>query len=86
MSQFESSRTRYDSLALTLAIVPLLIFYFTIFTAPAALFIAIRYWNAPPSIVGRLGTRVRLIIAIVAATLEIVMWVVLFSMMFASGF
>src|SRR5215469_7503062 len=54
IKSLENQRTLYDSIAFALAIYPVVIFpliYFTIFTAPAALFIAIRYWNAPRSIV-----------------------------------
>jgi hypothetical protein len=62
----------YDNIALSLAVYPLLIFYFTIVTAPTALFIAIRFWNAPRSIVHR--TRARLVLAILIAGLEIAGW------------
>ena len=72
ITRLENQRTLYDGIALSLAILPLLIFYFTIITAPIALFVAIRYWNAPRSIVRR--TRIRLIAAIILATLQIVGW------------
>jgi len=62
----------YDSLALSLALVPMLIFYLTFITAPAALFIALRYWNAPRSIVHR--SKIRLIFAIIIASLQIIGW------------
>jgi len=39
-----------------------------------ALFVAIRYWNAPRSIIPR--TKIRYIVAIVIATLEIVAWAI----------
>jgi hypothetical protein len=72
ITRLENQRTLYDGIALSLAILPLLIFYFTIITAPMALFIAIRYWNAPRSIVH--GTRIKLVLAIILATLQIVGW------------
>ena len=72
IQRLENERTLYDSIALSLAVYPLLIFYFTIFTAPLALFIALRYWNAPRSIIHR--TRLRLVAAIVMASLEIAGW------------
>ena len=72
ITRLEDQRTLYDGIALSLAILPLLIFYFTIVTAPIALYIAIRYWNAPRSVVHR--TRIRLVVAIVLATLQIVGW------------
>ena|SRR5208282_87529 len=72
IKRLENQRTLYDAIALSLAILPLLIFYFTIITAPIALYLAIRYWNAPLSIVHR--TKVRLVLAILLATLQIVGW------------
>jgi hypothetical protein len=72
IKNLEDQRTLYDGIALAVAIVPLLIFYFTIITAPIALYIALRYWNAPRSLIHR--TKIRLILAIVLATLQIVGW------------
>jgi hypothetical protein len=68
----DNSRTRYDNIALGLSLLPLLIFYFTIVTAPMTLFVAIRYWKAPRSLVRH--TRVRFIIAMVIALAQIVGW------------
>src|SRR5437667_2555281 len=73
IKSLENQRTLYDSIALSLAILPLLIFYLTFITAPAALFIALRYWNAPRSLVHR--SRIRLVLAILIAGLQIVGWV-----------
>jgi len=72
IKRLENQRTMYDAIALSLAILPLLIFYFTIVTAPIALYLAIRYWNAPLSIVHR--TKIRLILAILLATAQIIGW------------
>ena len=74
IKSLENERTLYDSIALALAVAPLLIFYLTFMTAPAALYVAFRYWNAPRSIVHR--SRIRLVLAIIFASLEIVGWVV----------
>ena len=71
-SAWKTKRTLYDAIALSLAILPLLIFYFTIVTAPIALYLAIRYWNAPLSIVHR--TKLRLVLAALLATAQIVGW------------
>jgi hypothetical protein len=76
IKSLENQRTRYDTIALGLAIAPILIFYFTLITAPMALYVAIRYWKAPQSIVRR--SRVRLILAIIIALLEIAGWITLF--------
>jgi hypothetical protein len=75
----DNERTLYDSIALALAILPLLIFYFTLVTAPMALFIAIRYWKAPMSILRR--SRFRFVIAMILATLQIAGWGTLFMVL-----
>lgn len=68
-------RPLYDSMALSLAILPMLIFPFTIFTAPVAIYIAIRYWKRPGSILPR--TRFRFVLAILIALAQIVGWAAL---------
>jgi hypothetical protein len=69
----ENERTLYDSIALGLAVVPLLLIYVTFLTAPIALYVAIRYWKAPRSIVHR--SRIRLVLAMIFASLQIIGWV-----------
>ena len=71
----ENRRTLYDSIALSLSILPLIIFYFTLFTAPITIYIAIRYWNAPTSILHR--GKWRMVLAIVLASSQILGWSVL---------
>ena len=70
-------RMNYDQLAATLAVVPLFMLWpATLLTAPVALFLAIRYWNEPPrGLIPR--SRVRVFLAAVFATVEIVGWVAL---------
>jgi hypothetical protein len=71
----DNRRARYDSIALALAVLPLItiVFWFvTIFTAPMALFIAIRYWNAPRSIIHH--TRIRYVLALIVAAIQIAAW------------
>ena len=70
--ELEQSRTLYDSLALAIVLTPLLIWPLTIFSAPAALFVAIRYWNRPLSLVRR--SRWRAILAILIALAQIIAW------------
>ena len=74
IKSLENERTLYDRIALALAVLPMLIFYFTFVTAPAALFIALRHWNSPRSIVR--PSRIRLVLAIIFASLQIIGWVV----------
>lgn len=72
IKNLQNQRTRYDSIALALTIYPLLVYYLTFVTAPMALYVAIRHWNAPPSIVR--PTKVLFVAAIVIALLEIGAW------------
>jgi hypothetical protein len=75
VKRLETQRMLYDNLALALAIWPMLIFYFTIITAPAALFVVIRYYKAPSSIMPR--TKIRFYIAGLLALLQIAGWATL---------
>lgn len=74
----EHYRVLYDSTALILALFPLfslisvifmIMIIFTVFTAPVALYLAIRHWNSPMSIVRR--TKIRFVLAIVLSTIQI---------------
>lgn len=76
IKRLENERTLYDSIALALATYPLVLFvgvYFTCITAPMAVYFAVRYWNAPRSIVHR--TRWRLVFALGFAGLQIAGWI-----------
>jgi hypothetical protein len=70
---FENSCVLYDSTALIVAIAPLLLWPFTAISAPIALFIALRYWNRPLSLVRRWRWRSALAAAI--ALCEIGGWI-----------
>ena len=84
LSSLDNRRVLYDSLALTLALVPLtvILWPFTLITAPAAMFVAIRYWRAPGSVVQR--TKARLILAMLLALGQIVGWGIGFWAIFRS--
>ncbi|MCC5843348.1 MAG: B-box zinc finger protein [Verrucomicrobia bacterium] len=72
-----AKRIVYDNLALMLAVVPVLFFWASILTAPAALFVVIRYWNRHPcSVVPR--TRARFVFAALLALAQITGWVFFF--------
>ena len=77
IKSLEDHRTCYDKIALLIAIVPMLGFWITILTAPISLFITIRYWKAPGSIVRK--TKIRFIAAFVIASLQIVGWTFFFA-------
>lgn len=75
LTNLEKSRTLYDNIALGLTILPMLFIataYFTIFCAPAALYICLRYRKAPRSLV-RPG-RWKWWLALILSTLQIVGW------------
>jgi hypothetical protein len=73
IKNLENHRTLHDGFALTLAIVPMVLcFYITLITAPITLYLAIRNWNAPTSILPR--TKIRFVIAILLAAAQLVGW------------
>ncbi|HYG77782.1 MAG TPA: hypothetical protein VEK08_22440, partial [Planctomycetota bacterium] len=77
MKNLQNRRIMYDSIALSAAILPLLVFYLTFITAPLTLYWCARYWKAPGSLVPR--TKVRFVIAAIVATLQIGGWLILLA-------
>ncbi len=78
IKNLENQRTLYGNIALALAIYPVVFIigiYFTFITAPLAIFVALRYWKVPGSIVG--GGHVRHVLAIILGTAELAGWVVM---------
>jgi hypothetical protein len=69
-----ASRTMYDSIALSLAIMPLIMWPFTFITAPMSIYFCIRYWRTPLSIMPR--TRIRFVFAFLIAGLQVTAWTV----------
>jgi hypothetical protein len=65
-------RLLYDGTALRLALFPMITVWFTIVTAPITIYLSIRYWNSPMSVIRR--TKVRFILAIVISGLQILAW------------
>ncbi len=78
IAKLERARTRHDHIALALAVLPMLIFYLTVISAPTALFYSIWHWKSPGSIVPN-RRRLILTIAIVIASLEIAGWLTFFT-------
>lgn len=76
INNLENHRILYDSIAISMAIFPILIWPFTIISAPVTLFIVLRYWKAPSSIVRR--TKIRMILAFIIALLQLMGWGFLF--------
>lgn len=65
----------YDELALGLAVLPVLLVWPTIVTAPATLVIVLRHWRKPPGIMPR--HRGKSVAAFIVALLEIAAWLAL---------
>lgn len=78
LEKLQNSRTRHDKIALSIALAPLIIFWFTLITAPIALFYAIRHWKTPGSIAPS-WRRGNLIAAIVLSLIQIVGWATFFT-------
>jgi len=68
----ERHRLLYDSTALKIAVLPVITIWFTLVSAPIALYLAIRYWNSPMSLVRR--TKIRFVLAMVISSLQILGW------------
>ncbi len=73
LNDLETNRTIYDGFALRVALYPILMWPFTLITAPIALFMVIKYWKAPTSIIKR--TRIRFIAAFIIAFAQVAAWV-----------
>lgn len=67
-----SSRTLYDTIALAVAVVPMLFFFVTPVTAPLSLYVTVRHWRTPLSILSR--SRVRFVLAFLIAGIQVLAW------------
>ena len=72
MPELDNRRTLYDGAALSLALLPLLIWPFTLVTAPAAIWCGIISFKKPGSIVRR--SHWRSYVAIILAVVQIISW------------
>lgn len=72
IKNLENERILYDRIAAYLAVVPMLFIFPTIITAPMVIFVTIRYWKSPGSIVRR--SRIYFILAALIASLQITGW------------
>ena len=72
-ARLERHRVLYDSIALTTAIAPAFTISLTIFGAPAAIYMALRYWRRPTGIVRRF--RWRRYAALLIALAEVAFWI-----------
>ncbi len=76
----ENQRTRYDRLALVLATVPMLLFWPSLLAAPAAVYVACRYWKSPPGLVVR-WRRLSFVLALVLGVAQMIGWGFFFYML-----
>ena len=84
LERLENERFRYDRVALALAVYPMIFFYVTLITAPAAIFIALRFWRRPGGLV-RSG-KWFFVVALVLATLQLAGWVLFFGFLIARAY
>lgn len=73
LAHLDASRALHDNTALALAILPVLLIWPTIITAPVTLYLVVRYWRAPSSILPR--TKIRFLVAALLALAQIAAWV-----------
>ena len=80
LTELITQRTLYDQISLSLVIWPLLsliFFWVTIVTAPMAVYVAVRYWKAPTSVVRR--SKIRFILAVFIALIQVGGWTALLT-------
>jgi len=75
------SRVAYDTIALAIAVGPLLFFPLTLLTGPVAIFFAFRYWKRPLALMHR--NRWRFVAAILIGLIEVggVGWLILYALL-----
>ncbi len=72
--RLKARQMRYDKLALMLAVLPIIMWYLTCITAPAALFVVLRYWKKDQEFSP--GRKVRMALAFIIALLQVIGWIV----------
>lgn len=76
----QTTRRRYDSIALGVAIFPTIAIWPTLFSAPIAIYLCVRHWNDPKGLLPR--SRVRLILALLIALTQLAAWAVIILSVF----
>jgi hypothetical protein len=72
LTRFENRRVLYDRMAFSLGTLSMFMWFMTWLTAPITIYLAVRHWNSPGSLLGR--SRWRFVVAIICATLQILVW------------
>jgi hypothetical protein len=70
ISKLQNKNFLYDNIVLGMAILPVFTFYLPVITAPATIFLAIKYWNKTSGIIKR--GRLRILLALLVALMEII--------------
>jgi uncharacterized paraquat-inducible protein A len=72
LKNLEQERTLWDDVALALSLIPLLVWPFTVITAPITLYLIVKHWRSPASILGR--TKFRFLLAGFIAFAQMTGW------------
>ena len=84
LKNLENQEILFDNIALYLSIGAVLMWFITFITAPAVIYIVIRYWKQQPRIIPR--SRIRFVAAFLIAGVQIAGWAMLiFGFMSGSG-
>jgi len=73
----ETHRVLYDNIAVSVAILPMVFIWTSLIGAPLSIYMAIRYWKAPMSILPR--TKIRFVFAITISLAQLTAWFFIFS-------
>lgn len=77
LKQIETQFVRYDQIALTVSIAPILLAFlwpFWIVTGPVSIFLSLRYWKRPLSILP--VTKIRFVVALLAGLVQVSGWLI----------
>jgi len=86
---FRSRYIHYDTAALAVALFPVVLpffWFFSVISAPVAIFLAIYFWREPMSALPRVRVRWRALLAIALGALQLSLWVGLIGTVLAGFF
>ncbi len=77
LKEIETQSVRYDQIALSVAVLPLILAFlwpFWIVSGPVSIFVSLRYWKRSLSILP--VTRIRFVLALLAGVLQVSVWLI----------
>lgn len=83
VANLETHRTLYDSIALALAVWPGILVYPPLITGPLTIYLSIRYWKSPSSIIPR--NKWRFVVAIMLAVAELAFLVLVIAIFISAA-